>query len=92
MMKGNIVRWHGDIYIVGDVKDSYDKGKHQFDSCVLLSSTHSNCSSHPSRTWPDDPKKRIDSVEVVADNLQEFIHNMMDNAIDQMVGVSNESD
>jgi len=41
--------------------------------------------AYPSKTWPDDPNKRIDSIEVIADNLQEFIHNMMDSAIDAMV-------
>jgi len=84
MTQGNIVRWNGDIYIVAEVEED---SKFEPIHCKLLSSDCSNSSAHPSRTWPDDPTKRIDSVEVIADNLKDFLHTLMDNAIDQMIAI-----
>ncbi len=87
MTSGNIVRWNGSIWIVAEVKDEWHGNEYTLLNCVLLSATSSNCSAHPSQTWPDDPEKRIDSIEVLASNLQDFLHTLMDNAIDQIIAI-----
>ena len=86
MTKGNIVRWHGELYIVAKVETEWKKGQMIPISCELLSGNCANSTAHPSRDWPDNPTKRIDSVEVLANNLTDFLHDLMDNAIDQMIG------
>ncbi len=69
MQTGNVVEWLGKFYIV--TKTSYDGG--ELSSLTLIPLTNTNTSSHPSRTWPDDPEKRIQSVKLVSETIADFI-------------------
>jgi hypothetical protein len=85
MMIGNIVKWHGRLYIVADVDDQESPTK-----CTLLASDCSNSRSYPTMTWPTDaegnstPEVNIHSVRVVADNLRDLLDKLVDNMLDSV--------
>jgi len=65
--KGNVVKWRKRLYIVAE--DNGDKMR-------LLSIDKSNCSAHPSNTWPvndDDKPIGRPKVKYVADNVKSWI-------------------
>ena len=65
-LPGWIVKWADQIWIVSDYDD--DQG-----ILTLIDSEHPNCMAYPSRTWPDDRKKRLGSVIWLADSMHDFI-------------------
>lgn len=70
LQRGNIVRWHGDLYIVGEVRAS---------GLELLSVTCPNASSYPSLTWPKDEKKNVTSVKFVSRCMKDYIMERLSN-------------
>ena len=63
---GSVVKWLGDYYIISD---SDNKGIH------LIPFKFSNCISSVSNTFPNDPRNRLLSVQIVADTIDSFIMN-----------------
>jgi len=69
MQTGNVVEWMDKFYIVIKVSGNPSDP----DSLALIPLTDTNTSCHPSKTWPDDEKKRVQSVKHVSLTIADFI-------------------
>jgi len=73
---GNVVAWNGGIYIVKE--EAVVENRHA--SIVLIPWDSSNCSTHPSTTWPSS-KKGIRAIRYLADNVKEFMSQSLEKAM-----------
>lgn len=73
IVKGNIVKWDDEIWIVSKVNET---------SLDLISASASNCGAGPSINWPFDPNERIHKIEVVASCLKDYIKKSLNKLFD----------
>lgn len=73
---GNIVRWGNSLWIVQEHREAgvRENGQKIAEGLELISAEGSNVTALPTTEWPADPKKRLSSVEWVADDMMDFIH------------------
>jgi hypothetical protein len=70
---GNVVRWDNELWIVTNRDD---------DGLTLIPVDGNNVWAHPSKTWPENKKKRVDSVEYVAENVRKWIERSLTKKFD----------
>ena len=72
-VKGNIVRWGKNIWIVEEVKDN---------GILLIAFWASNCSAFPSKTWPN--KDALNSIEYVAECGKRFVTDIVQKSMEEI--------
>lgn len=74
---GNVVKWDGQFFVLAN-NPQLEKNR----TAVLIPIDQSNATVHPSDSWPsDDPQMRVDSIEFVADTVQDWLIQMFKKAM-----------